>query len=226
VLRGLAIQPLAQPAAIATASPDVQAMFGRGSYLVNAVANCNDCHGNPFRNLAPGPGYLKINTAGYLTGGRIFSFPPPVMAMNRVARTMSANLVGDVHGADLAFSTFLAKITQGVHVDRAGTPPLGFPMPWQNYSKMTLEDLIAIDVYLSRLPLRTGVNDKRTQLPAWYCDANIACPEAGQVCDLAKNECHGEDCANELDCGACQTCNASNKCALPAADSTCVASGL
>src|ERR1041384_6766078 len=47
-----------------------RALVGTGSYLVNAVALCNNCHTNPpylDNPFAGDPGI--INTAGYMAGG-------------------------------------------------------------------------------------------------------------------------------------------------------------
>ena len=65
-------------------------LVGLGSYLVNAVADCNGCHsagpateyivptGNPYLLSPPFSGKQQINTATYLGGGRDFGpFPGP-----------------------------------------------------------------------------------------------------------------------------------------------------
>src|SRR5215831_4609781 len=55
-----------------------RALVGLGSYLVNAVGGCNDCHTcpsyavNPF---APGNGRGKVNGANFLAGGVAFQTP-------------------------------------------------------------------------------------------------------------------------------------------------------
>src|SRR5206468_4163503 len=66
-------------------------LVGLGSYLVNAVGGCNDCHtcpsyapghnpyGPPFGPLGGGDG--KVNSANYLAGGVPF-FPPDVYSAN------------------------------------------------------------------------------------------------------------------------------------------------
>src|SRR4029079_2027037 len=67
------------------------ALVGLGSYLVNAVGGCNDCHtcpsykpghnpyGPPFG--PPGGGDRKINATNYLAGGVPFD-PPGVKSAN------------------------------------------------------------------------------------------------------------------------------------------------
>ena len=61
------------------------ALFGRGSYLVNAIADCNGCHTNPARAQSH-----AITTAQYLAGGAVFSVPPPLQPVVHIVRTMSA----------------------------------------------------------------------------------------------------------------------------------------
>src|SRR5215813_13169094 len=52
-----------------------RALVGLGSYLVNAVGGCNDCHTNP-NYAAGGNPFLgepkKINAKNYLAGGMAF----------------------------------------------------------------------------------------------------------------------------------------------------------
>jgi hypothetical protein len=61
-------------------------MFGRGSYLVNAVAVCNSCHTNPSRTSDT----MTIHTNAYLSGGRTFTVPPTVAPTLHQARTMAS----------------------------------------------------------------------------------------------------------------------------------------
>ena len=101
VMRGLAIRPLDAPsdATLQALSPHEQAVLGRGSYLAN-VAQCSDCHTNPPRvELHPGkPNYLGVNTADYLTGGRVFLVPATLEVSLKQVRSMSANLTGATNG--------------------------------------------------------------------------------------------------------------------------------
>ncbi len=45
-LRGMAISPVADPPNFDSLPADVQGLFARGSYLVNSISACNDCHTN------------------------------------------------------------------------------------------------------------------------------------------------------------------------------------
>lgn len=122
------------------------AQVGLGSYLVNAVGGCNDCHtrpsyvegGDPHQGETP-----IINAEEYLTGGRMFG---PVAT--------SPNLTPDENGrpGGLTFAEFK-------HVIRTGRVPDGSNrilqiMPWPVYANMTDADLRAIYEYLSAIPSR------------------------------------------------------------------------
>ena len=121
-----------------------RALVGFGSYLVNAVAGCNDCHTCP--SYAPGHnpfagGDGQINTTNYLAGGVPFG---PVIR--------SRNITPDATGkpAGLTFEQFL-------HVLRTGEDPdepdeLLQVMPWPVFRNMTDRDIQAIYEYLSTIP--------------------------------------------------------------------------
>jgi hypothetical protein len=221
IARGLAIQPLAAPTGL---HGQDRALFGRGSYLANAVAGCNDCHTNPDRD----PVSLRINTAGYLAGGAVFDVPPPLAPLIHQTRTMSEDLTGAMHGffhePGTTFDVFEQLIMTGTHVDEVPPTPLGFPMPWRTYRNMVHEDLEAIFTYVANVPARTGANDKATQPLARYCAADVDCL-TGETCATTTHECAGGSCAADQDCSACQTCSAGH-CAPPAAGSPCLTSGL
>jgi mono/diheme cytochrome c family protein len=117
--------------------------IGVGSYLVNAVAGCSDCHthpaylpgGDPFRGESE-----VVNTDQYLAGGRQFG------------PFTSANLTPDTYGrpAGLTFEEFCATLRTGRLAKEGGR--LLQVMPWPAYGKMTTEDLRAIYDYLSAIP--------------------------------------------------------------------------
>ena len=231
VLRGLAVVPL--DIAPPTDATDVDA-YARGSYLVNAVAGCNDCHTNPSRALSPP---FTITTGEFLTGGAIFATPPPLQPLLRTTRAMSANLLGRTGGffAGATFAQFLATITQGVHGDDPPPQaPLAFPMPWQTFRNMELADLTAVYTYMTWTRSNTDLPNKAIRDTALYCDstdpdAGVTCPST-MTCDTTNKECVGLSCQTNDDCPVCQTCTAAGntKCALPSADlvAACVASGI
>jgi hypothetical protein len=228
VLRGTAISALgvAPPGDAAGAT-----LFGRGSYIVNSLAACNDCHTNPDR------AGTTINTTQFLTGGRVFITPPPLAPLFKTVRSMSANLIGSKNGyfgttADptISFQQWMTEITQGVHADLPPPqPPLAWPMPWQHYKNMTIDDLEAVYTYVRTLAQGasiTGANDKITQDAARYCTQTSDCiAAAGETCNMPTNECIGQQCSSDGQCDACQTCTAGH-CAAPAANSTCLTQGL
>lgn len=123
-------------------------LVGLGSYLVNAVGGCNDCHTNP--SYAPGHdpfqgGDGKINSEHYLAGGRFFGPGPhgPII---------SANITPDSKGkpAGLSFHQFRRAIRTGDDPDKPGQKLL--VMPWPVYRNLSDHDLEAIYEYLSAIP--------------------------------------------------------------------------
>jgi hypothetical protein len=238
VARGIAMQPVPIPDAVfGLMTIGQQAQFGRGAYLVNAVAGCNDCHTNPDRDMTN-----KINTAAYLSGGRVFDIAsllgPTGPAQTGITRSMTANLTGAVHGffaePDVTFALFQSIIMEGKHVDDTPPAPLAPPMPWQTYRNMLSEDLAAVYQYISQVPKRTGANDKLTQPPARFCAAGGPSCLPGETCTAG--ECTGGGCTDNANCGACQPCGAGadggvSSCSsapvpLPDGGPACVATGI
>jgi hypothetical protein len=227
IARGLAISPVATPTDLGTAGTyDVttQALIGRGSYLVNAVGGCNDCHTNPDRDLAT----LTVNYAQFLTGGAVYPVPPPLAPVFHVTRSMSANLTGYTNGlmTSLAgnFGIFDEILTTGLHVDDTPVTPLAWPMPWQHLRSLVATDLEAIFAYLKALQPIVGPNDKLTQPAARYCTLSTDC-RSGESCDTTTNECVGGPCPTPAACGACQACT-SNVCVAPSPGSLCLTTGI
>lgn len=116
---------------------------GLGSYWVNGMAGCNDCHsaapyaagGNPFLGQVK-----KINKATYLNGGACFG---PIE---------SRNITPDVNGrpAGLTLKQFLNVMRTGDDPENPGT--LLQVMPWPDFQNLTNRDLSAIYSYLSAIP--------------------------------------------------------------------------
>jgi hypothetical protein len=125
-----------------------RALVGLGSYLVNAVGACNDCHTHP--SFAPGGDpYLgqpkKINTANYLAGGRAFG---PFVSRNITPEPPSGMPAG------LTFEQFEEVMRVGTDFDHLHPQfgPLLQVMPWVVYQSMSDHDLRAIYEYLSAIP--------------------------------------------------------------------------
>jgi len=244
VLRGLALNPLSEVHANMS-DPTTISLFGRGSYIVNAIGDCSGCHTN-IDNPATG----AIDTAAYLSGGQVFDLntlgvPPPVQKIFGYTRAASANLVGKKNGffnmPNVDFGTFETLITEGIHAeDPAPERSVAFPMPWTYLRNLTLGDMQAVYTYMNLVATQygevadSGTFDKLIPDPAIYCDPAVACP-TGWTCSSsnAPGECLHQTCATATvlnDCAICQTCSAATGgvCqTMPAAAlAACVQAGL
>ena len=155
-------------------------LVGLGSYLVNAMAGCNDCHSaGPQTTYAPGGNpYFKgnpptiINQATYLAGGRNFgSLLPGTPEI--VSRNLTPDRTGRPAGG-LTFAQFVHILRTGedrdhLHPNCSATVTSNcFPalqpfngdvlqiMPWPIYQGMPERDLRAIYEYLSAVPCVVG----------------------------------------------------------------------
>jgi hypothetical protein len=127
-----------------------RALVGLGSYFVNAVGGCNDCHTNP--NYAPGGNPFlgqpkQVNVAGYLAGGRAFGLI--------ISRNLTPDKTGLPEGG-ANFAEFLDTMRNGT--DRHVLPAhrLLQVMPWPVFQDMTDSDLRAIFEYLRAIPCVEG----------------------------------------------------------------------
>ncbi|HZT36427.1 MAG TPA: hypothetical protein VFA28_00915 [Bryobacteraceae bacterium] len=158
-----------------------RALVGLGSYIVNALADCNGCHsadpatefsqgGNPYLRSPVFSGTIRVNPDTYLAGGRDFG------PFANIPHLYSRNLTPDKNGLPAGghtFPEFLDIMRRGtdfdhLHPNCAGvnTPPncLQPPfngevlqvMPWPVYRNMTDRDLLAIYTYLSAIPCSPG----------------------------------------------------------------------
>jgi hypothetical protein len=146
IQQGFAISPL--PITLNGQDP---ALVGLGSYYVNAVSECADCHtNNPY--LPGGNPFLgqpkQINTDNYLRGGRPFPAVDPTGVENPIR---SRNLRPE-NGlpAGLTFRQFVDVLRNGTDYDHPGR--LLQVMQWPIFQNMTDRDLLAIYSYLSTLP--------------------------------------------------------------------------
>jgi len=149
-----------------------RSLVGKGSYLVNAVTPCNDCH--TFPNYSPTNNAFNgqpgaINVAGYMAGGRLFALP--------FGNVISRNLTPDALGrpAGLSFSDFREIIRTGIDDDAAppnvpsATHDLLQVMPWPILRNMTDGDLRAIYEYLSAIPCIATAAGPGGEPPAHSC---------------------------------------------------------
>ena len=231
ILRGLAVNPLSEVKP--PTDPSTLALFGRGSYLVNALADCSGCHTNP---ATTSPTSTKINTAAYLTGGQEFATPAALSPVFGTVRAASADLTGKTNGffnnPVVTFATFLTLITEGIHAEDPVPTPLAFPMPWQTFNNMQLADLEAIYTYMNAAATQygattlTGAADKIIPSPALYCDTTHACAVGTCSSTTVAGECLDSPCATATvttNCTVCQTCSATTggTCQVPAAGPPC-----
>ena len=129
-----------------------RALVGLGSYIVNAVAGCNDCHTSPSYAKGGDPflGQQKrVNAAGYMAGGRVFFGP-----------IISRNITPDKSGlpAGMSLEQFVKVIRTGLDPDAAHPQfgPFLQVMPWPVYQDMTDRDLHAVYEYLRSIPCLEG----------------------------------------------------------------------
>src|SRR5262245_51720239 len=138
IKQGLAIAPVV----LDTTGRNVR-QVARGSYIVNAVGGCNDCHScpsyapghNPFDGIGDG----AINAENYLAGGVNFGI------------AVSRNITPDENGlpAGLTHDEFVTAL-------RTGHDPVDDHilqvMPWPVFRNMIDTDLDAVYEYLSSIP--------------------------------------------------------------------------
>jgi hypothetical protein len=154
---------------------------GLGSYIVNAVGDCNGCHsagpqtefvpgGNPYQLSPPFSGKTQINTGNYLGGGR--DFGPYVSLPHLYSRNLTPDKRGLPAGGH-SYEEFVEIMREGTDFDHVhpsctapGTPAncLAAPfngellqvMRWPFFRDMTDHELRAIYEYLSAVPCNPG----------------------------------------------------------------------
>ena len=155
-------------------------LVGLGSYLVNAVASCNDCHSaDPSTQYAAGGNpYFKgnpptvVNQATFLGGGRNFGALIPGTP-EIISRNLTPDRTGLPEGGR-SFAEFLHIFRTGADLDHLHPNcsatvttdcfPAGQPfngdllqiMPWPVYQNLTDRDVRAIYEYLRAIPCISG----------------------------------------------------------------------
>ena len=131
-------------------------LVGLGSYLVNAVGDCNGCHSGPSGEFAPGGNPFQgqpkvINQAAYLQGGT------PLFGPFFIPRNLTPDHTGRAEGGG-SFEEFRNIIRTGIDPDHAHPQfgPYLQVMPWPIFQNMTDNDLRAIYEYLSAVPCIEG----------------------------------------------------------------------
>jgi hypothetical protein len=133
-----------------------RALVGLGSYLVNAIGDCNGCHSGPSGQFAAGgdpfQGQPKqVNQAAYLSGGT------PLFGPFFIPRNLTPDKTGRAEGG-ASFEEFKGILRTGVDPDHAHPQfgPFLQVMPWPAFQNMTDHDIRAIYEYLSAVPCIEG----------------------------------------------------------------------
>ena len=130
---------------VARLTPDAQAQVGRGSYLVNAMGACNDCHTAPPGGLIPMT--VDVNTAAYLAGG------VDIGSFVGIGPVFSRNLTPDPStGLSLTEEQFIQALRFGADFRRSRGSTLRVPPHFPVALLLTLDDLQAIYAYLRAIP--------------------------------------------------------------------------
>jgi hypothetical protein len=155
-------------------------LVGLGSYLVNAVGECDGCHsaGPPTQYVAGHNPYFlgqtkTINPATYLGGGSDFGAIAPPPSPHIVSRNLTPDTTGLPAGG-ATFAEFHDIIRTGIDPDHlhpnctatiltncfGPVPPFNGAvlqvMPWPAYQDWTDRDLLAIYEYLKAIPCIAG----------------------------------------------------------------------
>jgi hypothetical protein len=198
ILQGFAIAPV--PLNMGTLDPN---LVGLGSYLVNAIGDCNGCHtsGGPpnFNYAAGGNPYFgqrtQVDPTVYLSGGMDFGpvGPPNNPGPDIIARNLTPDKTGLPEGGH-TLSEFMQIMRSGIDFDHlhptcTSTSPTPTPancipppvrgdllqvMPWPTFSNLSDSDLLAIYTYLSAIPCLAGSTD-----PTNVLYNNCGTPPAG-----------------------------------------------
>lgn len=147
--------------------------IGLGSYYLNALVGCNDCHQQPNPSGPP----------GYFGGGTAFQIGPSG------EKVYSRNLTPDPDtGLKLTEAEFVEAIRTGKDFKAAkeGDDEALIVMPWAVYRYMTEEDLKSIYAYLRKIPpIKNQVPDdikgaaaaaKPVPFPSSYSDGEVSRP--------------------------------------------------
>lgn len=125
-------------------------LVGEGSYLVNSIGACSECHTNPTFADGHNPYMnqpMRVNIDHYLGGGKPYG---PFLSRN-----ITPDLITGLP-ANLTYDQFVDAMRHGTDLKcTPGTVP-GCPilqvMPWPGYKDMSDHDLSAIYEYLRAVP--------------------------------------------------------------------------
>lgn len=138
--KGLSVSPFVVSTAGLTAAQQEQ--LGVGSYLVNVVGGCTDCHDQTVAGSPP--------TVKYLAGGT--KYPLPAMAGANTF-VYARNLTSDPNvGMRLTEAQFIESMRTGRDFKSASTSELMYVMPWFASRWASEDDLKAMYAYLKIVP--------------------------------------------------------------------------
>ncbi len=136
-------------------------MVQRGNYLVTTMG-CADCH-SPKRMGERGPEIIaELNLSGYpadrplrqiaadaLKNGWVLFEPDLTAAAGPWGVSFAANITSDQSGiGNWTEEGFIRAMREGKFKGIEGSRMLLPPMPWENFAKLTDEDIRAIYAYL------------------------------------------------------------------------------
>jgi hypothetical protein len=158
-----------------------RALVGLGSYIVNAVGDCNGCHsagprtefadgGSPYLLSPPFTGNKQLNLATYLGGGR--DFGPNGSVLHLYSRNLTPDKTGlpvgghtykefvEIMRRGTDFDHVHPNCTDGIATGNCYLPPVNGDllqvMRWPFFQNMTDRDLRAIYEYLGAIPCNPG----------------------------------------------------------------------
>ena len=125
-------------------------LVGEGSYLVNGIGACSECHTNPPFAEGHNP-YMhqpkQVNATNYLAGGKPYG---PILS-----RDLTPDPLTGLPGG-LTYEQFVDAMRNGTDFDCAPAPDapcrLMQVMPWPGYRDFSDHDLAAIYAYLQAIP--------------------------------------------------------------------------
>lgn len=148
-----------------TTQPSDDQTLKKGEYIVT-ISGCNDCH-SPKENGPQGPVIIEgTRLSGYpayrtimkadpeiTKAGWILFNPDLTSAVGPWGVSFAANLTSDQTGiGNWIIDNFKRALREGKFKGLENGRMLLPPMPWQELSKMTDEDMTAVFVYLKSTP--------------------------------------------------------------------------
>lgn len=152
-------------ATVAGLTPEEQARVGRGSYLVNAIMNCNNCHTDgdteAIRDNGLIPATVHVNTAMYLAGGvnigtefglNLDEDPGEDSLFSRNLTPATGGGGEGSGGLSLSEEEFIQTMRFGSDFRRQPGGSLRLEPHFPSRYNLTLDDLKAIFAYLQAIP--------------------------------------------------------------------------